>query len=151
MRPEVIEPKLRPGYTLLHEYVVDAATAEPIAGARVRLIEAGIETQTDVRGHFWLSVRTPRPPTPGGMGTDTLVFEKPGYKTITVSNFGITDEEMGGVAVEMERGSGRVERDATHKLLEKQPEGRGKEADGNGTGLEASWGPTASAWFSTLC
>jgi hypothetical protein len=116
-RPEAIDPLLRPGYTLLHEYVVDADTGDPIPGVKVRFVEAGVETETDGRGHFLLSVPTPRPKYPGGLGTDTLIYEKAGYKTLVLRNFGIGSDEMGPTAVDMLKGKGVIDKDATHKLL----------------------------------
>ncbi len=117
--PGEIESRERPGYTLLHEYVVDGQTSEPLRDVKVRLVNAGIETQTDSRGHFWLLVPTPAPPPsrtfPGGMGTDTLIYQKSGYKTLVLRNFGIAGDEMGGVAVELERGAGIIDIDAAHK------------------------------------
>ncbi len=116
---QALDPLLRPGHTLLHEYVVDAETGEPLSGVKVRLVNAGVETQTDSKGHFLLSVPTPEPENPGGMGTDTLVYEKPGYKTMVFENFGITGEEMGGGALDLEKGTGVIRHDATHKLIRK--------------------------------
>ena len=115
--PKVLEPLLRPGYTLLHEYVVDAQTGEPLSGVKVRFVNAGVETQTDSKGHLVLSVPTPTPKNPGGIGTDTLIYEKAGYKTITIRNFGIPPEEMGGTAIDLQKGKGVIEIDGTHKLM----------------------------------
>src|SRR5207248_3821345 len=77
-----------------------------------------VETLTDSRGHFGLSVPTPRPTVPDMMGTDTLTYEKPGYKTVIFENFGISSEEMGGIADGMEKGSGVVRHNETHKLMQ---------------------------------
>jgi hypothetical protein len=117
---EALNPLLRPGYTLLHEYIVDAETGEPLSGVKVRLVNAGVETQTDSKGHFTLSFPTPQPEIPGGIPTDTLIYEKPGYKTIVVRNFGIDPEEEGGNAVDLQKGKGVVERDGTHALMRKE-------------------------------
>jgi hypothetical protein len=116
-RPEALEPLLRSGYTLLHEYVVDADTGEPIRGVKVHLVDAGVETQTEGKGHFLLSVPTPKPKYPGGLGTDTLIYEKVGYKTLILRNFGIGSDEMGPTAVDLPKGKGVIDQDATHKLL----------------------------------
>lgn len=115
--PNVLEPLEKPGYTLFHEYVVDSATNLPIHGARVRFVNAGVETRTDDKGHFYLSVPTPSPEYPGGIGTDTLVYEKQGFKTLIIRNFGITDLEMGGNAIGLEKGKGAMNIDGTHPLM----------------------------------
>ena len=122
LRPEILQSKMRSGYTLLHEYVVDGETGEPLAGVRVHLVNANAETRTNSRGYFWLSVPTPPAPIPGGFGTDTLVYEKAGYKTLTLRNFGIDSEEIGGIAIDLEKGSGRIDLDVTHKMMRDQAE-----------------------------
>lgn len=115
-RPGVIDAQIRPGFTLFHGYTVDSETGKPLSGVKVRFVHAGVETQTDSKGHFCLSVPTPQPEYSGGFGTDTLVYEKPGYKSLIINNFGITDDEMGGVAVDLEIGKGETNRD-THPLM----------------------------------
>lgn len=132
---EVLEPLVRAGYTLLHEYVVDADTGEPLSGVKVRFVNAGVETETDSKGHFCLSVATPEPENPGGIGTDTLMYEKPGYKTIILRNFGIDDDEMGPVAIDMRKGKGVIDEDATHRLMRKESDNQGGAvlAAGSGT------------------
>ena len=117
-RPDIIAQNVRPGFTLLHGFVVDSDSGKPLSGATVRLVTAGVETQTDSRGHYFLSAPTTEPVIQGTMGTDTLVFEKSGYKSIIFNNFGITGEEMGGSAVDLERGQGVIKRDAKHKLMQ---------------------------------
>jgi hypothetical protein len=105
---DVLDPMLRSGYTLLHEYVVDADTGEPITGVKVRFVNAGVEALTDSDGHFYLSVPTPKPEYTGGLGTDTLIYEKPGYETLVIKNFGVASDDMGGIAVDLERGKGTI-------------------------------------------
>jgi hypothetical protein len=114
---DVLDPMFRSGYTLLHEYVVDAETGEPITGVKVRFVNAGVEALTDSDGHFYLSAPTPKSEYPGGLGTDTLVYEKPGYKTLVIKNFGIASDDMGGIAVDLERGKGTINVDGTHPLM----------------------------------
>jgi hypothetical protein len=57
------------------------------------MVNANVETQTDSRGHFWLSAPTPPAPIPGSSGTDTLLYEKAGYKTLIFRNFATDGEE----------------------------------------------------------
>src|SRR3954452_9203827 len=112
----VLDSMWRPGYTLLHEYVVDA-TGQPLQGVTVRLINAGLETKTDSKGHFYLLSPAPKPEFPGGMGTDTLIYKKAGYKTLIFRNSGLVADEMGGGSIGLERGRGAIDQDATHKLM----------------------------------
>ena len=109
----------RPGHTLLHEYVFDAVTGQPLQGVKVRFVHARVDTTTDEKGHFYLLVPTPPPEIPGGLGTDTLVYEKSGYKTVVMKNMGIASSEMGGGGVDMKKGDGKTVIDATHKLMRK--------------------------------
>lgn len=115
-RPEAIAERIRPGFTLLHGYVVNDA-GMPLVGVKVRLVHAGVETETDSKGHYWLSTPTPQPAFPGGLGTDTLIYEKPGYKTTVLENFGISGDDMGGGAIGLEKGRGAIRRDVKHKLM----------------------------------
>lgn len=115
-RDAVLSALERPGYTLLHGYLVDAATGRPVEGAVVRLIHAGVTAKTDKRGHYDLLVRTPAPACPGGMGVDTVVYRKSGYKRLMLEHFGIPSEDMGGPN-ELQPGEGVVRVDATHKLM----------------------------------
>jgi hypothetical protein len=116
---EVLDSLARPGHTLLHEYVLDEYTGLPLSGVRVRFVHAGIETKTDSKGHFFLSVPTPAPDFPGGIGSDTLMYEKAGYKAIVMKNLPIGSEEMGATGIDMKRGHGIIEIDSTHKLMRK--------------------------------
>ena len=114
---EALKPEIRPDFTLLHGYVVDAQTGKPVFHVKVSFLHADVSTYTDAKGHYLLSVPTPEPENPGGMGTDTLTYEKPGYKTLTFTNFGVAGDEMGGSGIELEKGAGIVKQDATHKLM----------------------------------
>ncbi len=143
--PQVLDRLLRPGYTLLHEYVVDAETGEPLSGVKVRFVNADVEVQTDSTGHFELSVPTPEPDIPGGIGTDTLIYEKPRYRTIVLRNFGIGSEEMGS-AVDLQKGVGVVDQDATHKLMRKGFEDQGS-PQSSIPGMKLS--PKLYAWLGT--
>jgi hypothetical protein len=119
--PEILNANVRPGFTLLHGYTVDADTGKPIAGVKVRIDHAKVETWSDSVGHYLLSVPTPKSKFPGGMGTDTLVFEKEGYSTEEFTNFGVAGIEMGGEANEMKKGTQIHKHDATHKLMNEEP------------------------------
>src|SRR5262249_55089609 len=58
-RPEVVAAKRIPGYTMLHGHVADAQAGRPLAGARIRLENTGVEAQTDERGYFLLYALAP--------------------------------------------------------------------------------------------
>jgi hypothetical protein len=116
---EVLDSLERPGHTLLHEYVLDEETGQPLSGVRVRFVHGAVKTTTDSSGHFYLLVPTPAPDFPGGVGTDTLIYEKSGYKAIVMKNLPVEPEEMGGTGIDMKRGHGMIEIDSTHKLMRK--------------------------------
>jgi hypothetical protein len=118
-RPEVIDAKTRPGFTLLHGFIVDGETGRPLPGVKVRLENARVETTSNDRGYYELSVATPKPATPDGIGTDTLIYEKAGYVTHILENFGIIEPDLaiGGDGVDLERGTRVIREDATHPLL----------------------------------
>ena len=113
---EVLDSLIRPGYTLLHEYVVDAETGRPLIGVKVTFIHASVEATTDSKGHYYLLVPTPAPNHGCGIGSDTLVYKKPGYKTLVMKNLPISAQEMGGTGIELQAGVGKIVVDATHKL-----------------------------------
>ena len=117
---EVLKSQYRPGYVLVHQYVSDAETGEPIPGVKVRSLKGKAETTTDANGHFNLST-----PVPAGMyNTETFIYEKPGYKTLILRNLiVVANEDMGGTAIDMDKGSGVNDLDLTHKLMQKPPPG----------------------------
>jgi hypothetical protein len=104
--------QLKPGYTLFRGYATDERGL-PVAGVHVSLKDARIETTTNGRGYYSFLIPTPHKKAgdlPGG--TDTLVAEKAGYKTIVHQNIVLAGEDSGGSALDMTRGSGtEVEND----------------------------------------
>ena len=59
MKPEVLpeelrdlDDRVRPGYSLVYGFVVDAETCRPVAGVRVHSEVTGVEGKTDSRGYF---------------------------------------------------------------------------------------------------
>jgi Tol biopolymer transport system component len=119
--PETLSANVRPGFTLLHGYIVDAETGKPVSSVKVRMDHANVKARTDSKGHYLLSVPTPVPQYPGGLGTDTLIIEKEGYSTEEFDNFGVGGDAMGGHGLEIEKGSQIHKHDATHKLLKENP------------------------------
>ena len=115
-RPQQLSQQIRPGFTLLHGYLVESQTGKPIANVRVQLLDANVETETNVNGHYSLSVVTPKEPRPGVMATDTLVLEKSGYDKVIVENFGIGGEDLRLAPFGLQRGNSVIRRDGSHKL-----------------------------------
>ena len=113
---EVLNSLTRPGYTLLHEYVLDAETGRPLSGVRVTFLHASVTATTDLKGHYYLLVPTPAPNPTCGIGSDTLIYKKLGYKTLVLKNLPVAPEEMGGTGIDLNAGRGRIIMDATHKL-----------------------------------
>lgn len=109
------EAKLKPDFTLLYGYAVD--DGKPVAGVKVRLQHAGDETTTNERGYYELSVPTPPDTAPGLPGIDTLIAQKQGYKSICYRNIIVAGQEVGGALLDMEKGTGTIESDDTHKLM----------------------------------
>ena len=97
--------RLRLGYSLVRGYATDGQ-GHPVAGVRVRLKNAGVETTTNERGYYWFSVLAPPETAAGYAGTDTLIAEKAGYKTIVHQNIVLSGEDSGGWGLDMVRGSG---------------------------------------------
>jgi hypothetical protein len=117
LRPEEVATKLRPGYTMLHGHLADAQSGRPLAGARIRLENAGVEAQADERGYFLLyavapSVKeTEEPPK-----TDHLVAYFAGFKTYRLANVLLAEGDS-HFKIELEQGEGTVEKERGHKLL----------------------------------
>lgn len=103
-RPDAVQAHVRAGYTVLHGFVVDEV-GKPLSGVTVRLGSG--ETNTDARGHYFVSVPTP-PMTQTGAGALTLTFEKPGYRTIVIENFKVNSDNLGEVPIGMKSGSGEI-------------------------------------------
>src|ERR1019366_3939961 len=117
----LLPSRLRTGFSVISGYALQDR-GRPVSDVRVRLQKTGGETVTDRRGYYWLSVRTPPETERFVPGTDTLIAEKPGYKTIIHRNIIIAGEDAGGVFLGMERGTGVEEHDDTHKMLRKEPD-----------------------------
>lgn len=100
--------RLRLGYSLVRGYATDEQ-GHPVAGVRVRFKNAGVETTTNERGYYSLSILTPPKKAEDYPGTDTLITEKPGYKTIVHYNVPLESEVASGIALDMERGFGAIE------------------------------------------
>jgi hypothetical protein len=112
-----IDSQLKPGVTLFFGYAVDER-GQPVAGVHVRVENAKLETTTDRRGFFSLSVPTPPETKPGTPATDTVIAAKPGYKTIIHREVGLVSGNPAGFFLDMKRGTGQHEVDAEPHLRE---------------------------------
>lgn len=112
----LFDSSLRSGFSLLHGYATNEQ-GQPVAGVHVRLQCQGGEATTNKRGYFQLSVPTPPDIARDLAGIDTLIAQKPGYKTIIHENFFIAGEDGGGFLLDMKKGAGVLKFDDTHVLL----------------------------------
>ena len=118
---ELRQSKLRAGFTLVSGYVLDNR-CHPFKDVRVRLEKAGAETLTDERGFYWLSIPTPPETAVDLPGTDNLIADKRGYRTVIYRNMLVGGEDAGGYVFGMRLGQGTDEHDATHKMMQKGTE-----------------------------
>lgn len=117
LAPEVVASQTRAGFAMLHGHVVNKETGAPVAGAQVRLTNAGVSTETNGRGYFVL--QAPAPAVVGVEGlphTDGLVVERSGYKTYSLTRSFLI-EGATHFQLDLEPGSGKVVVDDTHKML----------------------------------
>ena len=128
--PESIEAHIRPGYTVLHGFVIDADTRKPLPGVTVRLGKA--QGRTDAKGHYFVSVSTP-PMTATGPGALTLAFAKPGYHTIVIENFKVASDQLREVPIDMESGHGEI------REVAPEPGGSTGPMDPNAKGETGLW------------
>lgn len=142
-RPEAIHTHVRPGFTLLHGYVQDDDSSDPLPGATLRVGKA--EATTDAKGHFYLSVPTPKSDTAGGVGTALLMCKKSGYKSDINPNFVIVDEDVGPIRLFLRKGSGKI----VHDNKAEQPRGSsiGVDPDNGPSGTRIS--PELLKWLGT--
>lgn len=121
-----LQSSLEPGLTILHGYAVNDE-GQPVQGVSVRLLHSGTHTITNDRGYYEISVSTPPETARDIPGTDTLIAQKQGYKTVIHRNIVIAGEDGGGIFLDMEKGKGVTEFDDTHiqmkgeGALEEQP------------------------------
>jgi len=111
-----LESELRSGFTFIHGYATNDS-GRPVEGVRVRLQHAGGETTTNGRGYYGISVPTPPETGRDAPGTDTLIAQKQGYKTIIHRNIIVWGEDGGGWYLDMEKGKGVTKFEDTHKTI----------------------------------
>ncbi len=79
LQPELVDATHRPGYTMLHGYVVDQSSGEPLEGVQISLKIADVSTQTNPRGYFMLQVPSSNRTELHRDPDDLLVAELSGY------------------------------------------------------------------------
>jgi len=146
-QPDVLNLKVRPGYTLVYGYAVDVDTGKPIRGVQVRLGTSGAETQTDGRGYYSLSVPTPPEAEPSVYGFGTISAKASGFNTIIERNIQVGGESV-GLIFDMQRGGGIREHDRTPHLMRKgdNPE---HQQSANPAPASMPITPALYSWFST--
>lgn len=119
LNPETLAARSQPHTTLLHGHVVDARTARPVDDATVRVVGTETVATTDGEGYFFLHAKGTRVTDP----TDrpeiaSLLVEKPGYSRVRLADVALFNEDVHFI-VDLERGSGEVVRDMSHKMFPK--------------------------------
>ncbi len=127
-----VELRLRAGTTFVHGHIIDEESGKPLAGARVYLAGAKIETVSDRRGYFQMNVLTP-PVDPAGdlPGGDDLVVESGGKVVYRRNNILLPDGAIHFIIDADEREP--VVKDATHTLVRNHRDVR--------TGSGSDWVP----------
>ena len=122
LRPEVIQSQLVAGYVMLHGHVVNIRNGRPLQGVRVYLEHAGVEGRTDSRGYFlFYAPASVIDPTNELPKTGNLMADLDGHKTYRITNVLLTEGATHFI-VDMKRGKGVTEHDATHKLMRSSEE-----------------------------
>ena len=114
LRPEAIALHRAAGSALIHGYVVDAETGEPLAGVEVTLNGNG--AQSDAAGYFSLNVpvRTTAPQElPEG---GDLLADRVGYQSYLLANTPLIEGDR-QLIIQLSPGIGAQPVDDTHKLM----------------------------------
>ena len=89
LRDDMVAPKLRDEFELVHGYIVDAITRRPLAGVQLHLQESGATATSDSRGYFLLysgAASTVDASKPEDIpATDTLTAIASAYKVYTLT------------------------------------------------------------------
>jgi len=115
LQPVRLAAEIRPGFTLLHGYIVDDC-GRPLAGVSVRVKNGKIGTETDAKGHYYLSMPTPAAPSRDEWGVDTITYSKTGYQTVIIENMSVGGDDLWSVPFSLQKGSGVIRRNAARKF-----------------------------------
>ncbi len=121
MRRALIESDLRVGSTLIHGHIIDVKSGKSVAGARVYLENAGIDTLSDANGYFRMRAPTPSVDPAGDLpGTDNLVVESGGEVIYRRNNTMLPDGAVHFI-VDVDGDNGVI-KDGIHKLQQNREE-----------------------------
>jgi hypothetical protein len=112
-----IDAQLKPAFTLLFGYAVDQH-GRPVAGVHILVEKANLETTTNARGFFSLSVPSPPSSNPDLPATDTVVAARAGYKTVIHRDVSLVSGNPAGFFLDMKSGTGLHEVDDEPHLKE---------------------------------
>ncbi len=119
LRSETVGASLAPGTALVHGYVVDADTGEPLAGVEVSL--HGARAQSDATGYFSFNVAVPSTAPDSLPESGDLLAERAGYQSYLLANTPIVEGDS-RLVIEMRPGAGAQVLDDTHKLMRSSEE-----------------------------
>jgi hypothetical protein len=109
LQESFVDPRLRPGFDLVHGFVVDVLTRQPVAGVEVHIEKVGKRAVTDARGYYELYAaaedvsEAEDPPK-----TSTLVASAPGYKSYLEQYLIFVSGSYSIVNMSLERGTGEI-------------------------------------------
>lgn len=114
LRPEALAAHRVAGSALLHGWVVDATSGEPLPGAEVSF--GGERAQSGLAGYFSFNV-----PVQSGAGEELpesgdLLVQRPGHRSYVLANTALVEGDS-QLVIQMHKGSGTEVVDDTHKLL----------------------------------
>lgn len=117
LRIESIRARRVPNTTMLHGHVIDVARGTPVAGATVRVDGTGKATTTNEDGYFVLHVQGTRVTSPDQVPeVADLVVEADGFSTVRLASIPLLEEDSHHI-VDLERGTGEIVRDVSHKMF----------------------------------
>ncbi len=113
LRPEARAAIAATGYATLHGYVTRESTGDPLD--QVQLTVKGISAFTDRRGYFLLRIPVSSPQGDSLPESADLQVERPGYLTLVLKDTLLAEGDTHFI-LELRPGTGREERDNSHKL-----------------------------------
>ena len=146
--PEALRPEARAaiaatGYATLHGYVTRESTGDPLD--QVQLTVRGISAFTDRRGYFLLRIPVSSPQGDSLPESADLQVERPRYLTLVLKDTLLPEGDTHFI-LELRPGTGREERDNSHKLAMAPEVLRESQLPPEQTGLSSAppvWKPSA--------
>jgi hypothetical protein len=117
LRIDSIRARTAPNTTMLHGHVIDVARGTPVAGATVRIDGTDHATTTDEDGYFVLYAQGTRVTSPDQTPEFAdLLIEADGFSTVRLAYIALLEEDSHYI-VDLERGTGEIVRDVSHKMF----------------------------------